>query len=54
MVAFEIEKGAGGAVLQNQKYRCEVVELATAAVFVRVFAVFAVVNVACRCDRHII
>ena len=54
MVAFEIEKGAGGAVLQNQKYRGEVVDLATAAVFVRVFAVFAVVNVACRCDRHII
>ena len=53
MVAFEIEKGAGGAVLQNQKYWGEVVDLATAAVFVSVFAVFAVVNVACGLDSHI-
>lgn len=52
-MAFELEKGASGSVLQNQKYRGEVVDLATAAVFVRVFAVFAVVNVACCLDSHI-
>ena len=52
-MAFELEKGASGSVLQNQKYRGEVVDLATAAVFVRVFAVLTVVNVACGLDSHI-
>ena len=54
VVALEFEEGAGRAAPQNQKYRGEVVDLATASVFVCVLAVFAVVQVACRCDRHII
>lgn len=52
-MAFELEKGAGGAVLQNQKQWCEVVDLAVASVFVRVFAVLTIKKVAGSWNSHI-
>lgn len=51
-MAFEFVIWAGRAVVQNQKHGGEVVYLATTAIFVRVFTVLTIVNIAgCR-DGH--
>ena len=52
-MAFELEKGASGSVLQNQNYWGEVVYLAISTEFVCEKAVLTVVNVACCLDSHI-